>query len=478
MPPADLVAGWHAQLAAAGYNPDGLLQSLEQAAAGRGRDGPATLDGPQLSALAAYLLGLSERLANQKVFTRADAPVVAGTLLFGFGPSELLRVVEAVCAHPDAVALMGVKAAREQAYAPACAIANEAAIALKAALQAEPATPPPWAPRRSARPYQTRKPSSTAARSGPARRPWSLPWPPPGGAWSSSWEWPVRERAPPSTPPVRRSKAPRSGCRETAVSGQAARTLGTEAGIDDPRTVASLLWRIDHGQLNLDNRTVVCCDEAGMADDPAMLRLLAATEAAGSKLVIIGDHRQVGAVGPGGSLEALVAHYGGGVHVLTENVRQADPDERAVLTELRAGEVDKAVDWYAGHQRVKLAPGRDEVLDQMVAAWAKDVAEGKETAMLAWRRANVAALNSRARAAMAQAGRLSGPELHAGANVYQAGDRVVTLAPSAHGKLVTSQRGEVVAVDPEAQILTVRMDDRSTHTLGPEETAPDRLAHG
>ncbi len=209
-----------------------------------------------------------------------------------------------------------------------------------------------------------------------------------------------------------------------------------------------------------------------------MLRLLAATEAAGSKLVIIGDHRQVGAVGPGGSLEALVAHYGGGVHVLTENVRQADPDERALLTELRAGEVDKAVDWYAGHQRVKLAPGRDEVLDQMVAAWAKDVAEGKETAMLAWRQANVAALNSRARAAMAQAGRLSGPELHAGANVYQAGDRVVTLAPSAHGKPVTSQRGEVVAVDPEAQILTVRMDDRSTHTLGPEETAPDRLAHG
>ena len=47
----------------------------------------------------------------------------------------------------------------------------------------------------------------------------------------------------------------------------------------------------------------------------------------------------------------------------------------------------------------------------MVVGWAKDVAEGKETAMLAWRRANVAALNAGARAAMAEAGRLSGPEL-------------------------------------------------------------------
>ena len=157
----------------------------------------------------------------------------------------------------------------------------------------------------------------------------------------------------------------------TAVSGQAARTLGTEAGIDESRTIASLLWRLDHGQLELDNRTVVCCDEAGMADDPAMLRLLAATEAAGSKLVIIGDHRQIGAVGPGGSLEALVSRHSGGVHVLTENVRQADPDERAVLAELRAGEVEQAVNWYAEHQRVKVAPGREEALDQMVAALGK-----------------------------------------------------------------------------------------------------------
>ena len=60
---------------------------------------------------------------------------------------------------------------------------------------------------------------------------------------------------------------------------------------------------------------------------------------------------------------------------------------------------------------------------------------------------------------MAEAGRLSGPELHVGGNVYQAGDRVVTLAPSAHGQLVTSQRGRVIAVDPEPGTLTVSMDD-------------------
>ena len=136
-PPGDLMAGWLTELATAGYSPEGLLLSLEQASAGRRQVRPAVLNERQLTALAGYLLGPSGRLADQKVFTRADVAVAAGPLLFGFGPRELLRVVQAVCAHPDAVPLVGVKAAREQAYAPACAIANEAAIALKAALQAE-----------------------------------------------------------------------------------------------------------------------------------------------------------------------------------------------------------------------------------------------------------------------------------------------------------------------------------------------------
>jgi hypothetical protein len=50
-------------------------------------------------------------------------------------------------------------------------------------------------------------------------------------------------------------------------------------------------------------------------------------------------------------------------------------------------------------------------------------------------------------------------ELQVAANTYQAGDRIVTLAPSAHGQLVTSQRGQVVSADPDAGSLTVRMDD-------------------
>ena len=69
--------------------------------------------------------------------------------------------------------------------------------------------------------------------------------------------------------------------------------------------------------------------------------------------------------------------------------------------------------------------------------------------MLAWRRANVAALNDRARAVMADVGRLVGPELIVDGNGYRAGDRIVTLAPGTEGQTVTSQRGVVTSVSME-----------------------------
>jgi ATP-dependent exoDNAse (exonuclease V) alpha subunit len=243
--------------------------------------------------------------------------------------------------------------------------------------------------------------------------------------------------------------------------------------------MASLLWRLDNHRLALDAGTIVILDEAGMADDPSVLCLLAATETAGSKVVLVGDHLQLGAVGPGGTLEALIARYSHAVHVLDQNVRQVDPDERAALAELRAGNVKTAVDWYRQNDRVVTAPDRDQALDAMVAAWAGDVAGGKEAVMMAWRKTNVAALNARARTAMQTAGELTGPELAVGAGrVFQAGERIVTLAPSAGGEVVTSERGTVTAIDLTSRSLTARMDDGRTQTFGADDLHPDKVGYG
>jgi hypothetical protein len=265
----------------------------------------------------------------------------------------------------------------------------------------------------------------------------------------------------------------------TASSGQAARTLGREAGIAESRTVASLLWRLDHGTLEFTRRHVVVLDEAGMTNDRDMLRLLTACDLAKAKVILVGDHRQLGPVGPGGALRALLNRHHGIVHVLADNVRQDDPSEREALRQLRAGKVADAVAWYADNHRIRIVPDAHEALQATVDAWYADVCAGKDAAVYAWRRTNVDVLNRLARDRFALDGRLTGPDLAApGGRHYFVGDRIVTLAPGDDAQVVTSERGEVVSLSIDRQSLIVRMDDGRFERLQGDELAKDRLAYG
>ena len=140
----------------------------------------------------------------------------------------------------------------------------------------------------------------------------------------------------------------RSGYRVlgTSTSGQAARTLAAEAHLD-ATTFASLLWRLDQGAETLDPRTVVIVDETGMADDANLACVALAVQHAHVILVLVGDHHQLAAVGPGGALAALIDRHPELTVTLDHNVRQHNPGERTALGELREGPVAVAIDWYA-----------------------------------------------------------------------------------------------------------------------------------
>jgi ATP-dependent exoDNAse (exonuclease V) alpha subunit len=263
----------------------------------------------------------------------------------------------------------------------------------------------------------------------------------------------------------------------TATSGQAARTLGTEADIG-ARTVASLLWHLDHHTIALDERTAVVVDEAGMTADADLRRLTLGIERAGAKLILVGDPRQLSAVGPGGALGAVIERHPEIVTLLDRNVRQHDPAERAALAHLRAGSVPDAVAWYARTGRTHTAPTRTAVLVGMVDAWTRDVAAGHNTDLLAWRRADVADLNRLARARFDELGKLSGPECTApGGRRFAAGDPVVLLKPQPDSGLVTSQRATVIATDVDKSALLVETDDRRRVALSGEALDAAHLDH-
>ncbi|MDQ2827341.1 MAG: AAA family ATPase, partial [Actinomycetota bacterium] len=264
----------------------------------------------------------------------------------------------------------------------------------------------------------------------------------------------------------------------TSTSGQAARTLQREAGIEPSRTLASLNWRITHNSLKLTPNHVAVLDEAAMTDDAALVGFLEAARTTGAKVVAVGDPRQLGSVGPGGGFEAVANRFGAAVHVLSENVRQRDPAERTALAQLRSGDVDAAVAFYAAHGRICVSADRDTALDDTVAGWAADIASGADAAMYAWRRANVAELNRRGRTAWEAMGRLSGKELTVGQVGYRAGDRIVTLAPGANGEIVTSETGTVLAVDVEHRELAATMADGRLQRFASDDLDAAHLAHG
>ncbi len=471
---AELVGRWRPELAAAGWPVERIAASVDAAPGDRRLVERMTLKG--VRQIAADVLGEDGDLARRKIFSRRHVMVAIAPRLFGQDPAVLDPLVARALADPEAVPLVGVAGARDRVHSLASVIARETAIAdsLDPQLARTDAPVVPLAAVEAA--VGVAEVNFGGSLSGEQRAAAVEMCTSGRGA---ELVVDVAGAGKTTMPAVVAAAFEQSGHQVvgTATSGQAARVLGTEAGIDQSRTVASLVWRLDHHRLALDDRSVVILDEAGMTDDAGLGRLAAHVEATGAKLIVVGDHRQLGAVGPGGALAALVGRHPDAVHQLDDNRRQIDPDERRALAELRDGEVGQAVAWYADQVRVDARADREEALQAAVDAWAAEVAAGRGTGLYAWRRGNVAELNRRARECMETTGRLSGPELAcAGGGVYRAGDRVVAVAPLV--TMVTSQPGTVESVDPEAGSLVVRTDDGSRVTVDVGRLAPTISATG
>jgi conjugative relaxase-like TrwC/TraI family protein len=473
-PEERLMARWRRELREIGCSPSMLRDRLDEH---RTRQPPEPLSERELEELVAWAIRTDGELAREKVFNRAKVIVAVAPTLFGRPIEELDRVVDRLLGHDEVLPIVGVAGVRDRHYTLASVVAVEQAIAivvatgttrrsLPALSEAAVAEAIRRAQHRTGR-QLTRGQLDAVVGICTEGRPLSLVL---GVAGSGK-----------TTALAVVADAYRSAGYQvlgTATSGQAARTLGREAGIGESRTIASLRWRLDHGRLNLDRHTVLILDEAGMTDDRDLLAVLTLARSAHAKVVVIGDDRQLGPVGPGGALGAILKRLDGTAHVLDENIRQADPAEHAALDQLRSGEVSEAVSWYVANDRIRPSPDRANAISATVRDWIADTIAGRDSVMLAWRRATVRALNEEARERWTEAGMLTGPELLApGGRRYAAGDLVVTLAPSTEGKLVTSQRGQVVAVDPNRGTATVLMDDGSTHQAARDDLGANRLSY-
>jgi conjugative relaxase-like TrwC/TraI family protein len=469
----ELVGRWRTELAAAGWPVERLTASVDTA---RRDVRPMTLKGARQ--LVSEILGGDGDLARRKVFSRRHVIVAVAPHLYGQDPALLDAVVDRALADPETVPLVGVKGARERVHSLASVLARETAIADSLGRQLA-RSDAPAVTEAAVQAAITSAEATVGAQLSEEQRVAAV------SICTSGRGAELVEGVAGSGKTTMLSVVAAAFANAgyqllgTATSGQAARNLSTEAEIGESRTLASLIWRLDHHQLTLTDQSAVILDEVGMTDDVDLVRLSAHVEAAGAKLICVGDHLQLGPVGPGGALGALVARHPGAVHHLSENRRQHAPGEREALAALRDGDVGEAVSFYLGQERIHAEPSRADALQDAVDAWSADVAAGHRTGLYAWRRANVAELNGLARRWMESSGGLSGPELVCpGGNIYRAGDHVVSLHPGPNGTLVTSERAVVEAVHPEAGTIDLRTGDGRQVRLTGDEAGAERLGYG
>jgi Ti-type conjugative transfer relaxase TraA len=253
-----------------------------------------------------------------------------------------------------------------------------------------------------------------------------------------------------------------------ALAGKAAEGLEESSGIAS-RTLASWEYGWQAGKGQLGKGDVLVIDEAGMVGSRQLARFVIEAEAGGAKLVLVGDHEQLQAIGAGSPFRAIVDHVG--AVELSEIRRQSEVWQRQASIAFATHRTGEGLAIYVDHGAVEFSESRDDVRAALVQDYLEDLeqrSDGSRIA-LAHRRADVRAINADIRASLQRRGQLArgegeqgrlGRELayqtNDGKRSFAPGDRIVLLENNRDLNVKNGMLGTVQAVEPDA--LQIRLD--------------------
>ncbi|MDQ0453493.1 Ti-type conjugative transfer relaxase TraA [Brevundimonas nasdae] len=246
--------------------------------------------------------------------------------------------------------------------------------------------------------------------------------------------------------------------RGAALSGIAAENLESGSGIAS-RTLASLelAWSQDRELLRA--RDVLVIDEAGLVGTRQMERVVSVAQAAGAKVVLVGDPEQLQSIEAGAAFRATVERH---PHVeITEVRRQREGWQRDATRHLATGRTADALQAYADQAMVHAGETRAVAQAELIARWDKDRLKHPDRTRIILTHTNEArhALNAAARDRLSDAGQLGEDatvQTAAGARVFAPGDRVMLLKNDRGLGVKNGMLGSVGAVTPRQ--MTVDLD--------------------
>lgn len=272
-----------------------------------------------------------------------------------------------------------------------------------------------------------------------------------------------------------------------ALSGKAAEGLEESSGIQS-RTLASWSrgWENDRGTIGRGDVFVI--DEAGMVGSRQLAHFVGEAEARGAKIVLVGDHEQLQAIGAGAPFRAITEEIG---HAELSEIRRQRVDwQREASVAFATHRTAEGLAAYREHGDIRFSESREDARGEIVRDYLADRDErpdGTRVAM-AHRRADVRAINEAIRTELQDRGELArvreadslapgdvaqdvdhrreGPgralafQTNDGKRDFATGDRIVFLENSRDLGVKNGMLGTVQAVEPHA--IQVRLDGKAS----------------
>lgn len=241
----------------------------------------------------------------------------------------------------------------------------------------------------------------------------------------------------------------------TALAAKAAQTLEEGSGIPSVH-LHKLLHELSTGRRRLDECSIVVLDEAGMVGTRMMDKLMGKVEAAGAKLVMVGDHRQLQAISAGAPFRVISEKTG--VVELRDITRQREPWARNVVRELASGKAQTALEQLAARGQLTIAATRVESIKQLVQDWHVCFAAGSDSRVFAGTRLETRLINQHCQQQRLQSDELAGEALLIGHHSFYVGDRIVVTKNAAGGLLKNGMTGTVTEIDAGNGVLRLKID--------------------
>lgn len=278
-----------------------------------------------------------------------------------------------------------------------------------------------------------------------------------------------------------------------ALAGKAAEGLEESSGIIS-RTLASWEHSWQAGRAELQSGDILVIDEAGMIGSRQLGRFVEEVERRGAKLVLVGDHEQLQAIGAGSPFRAIAERIG--AVELSEIRRQKEEWQRQASIAFATHRTGEGLQAYDERGQLRFTDDRQAAREALMRDYLADRdarPEGSRIA-LAHRRVDVRAINDAIRSALQARGELAkadqatdagepGQGIRQGQDqgqgkgqgqaadsanreiVYQTndgkrgfapGDRIVLLENNRDLGVKNGMLGTVTAVEPDA--IQVRLD--------------------